>query len=237
LRASRAVFCRSEALRGKLAGEGIEATTVYNGIDRQKFRPLDRADCCRTLGLDPARKRVLFVGNLLPVKGPTVLAEAFALLCHPERSEGSPAGTTEILRSAQNDKPVDLILIGTGTERITTGRCVGTRPHDEIPIWMNACDVLCLPSLNEGLPNVALEALACGLPVVASHVGGVPEVVRAGVNGLMVPPSNPDALADALQRALETKWNRDAIRASVARFDWDVNARTVFDALKKIACN
>jgi glycosyltransferase involved in cell wall biosynthesis len=245
LRASRAVFTRSEALRQKLAAEGIEATTVYNGIDREKFRPLDHAECCRQLGLDPHRRRVLFVGNLLPVKGPMVLARAFCLLCHSERSEESLSSRQETLplrgsglrQNAQGDSNLDLIFVGAGTEQITAGHCVGARPHEEIPLWMSACDVLCLPSLNEGMPNVALEALACGLPVVASRVGGVPEVVREGVNGFMVPPSEPDALAEALQRALETKWDRDAIRNTVAQFDWDVNARTVFGVLEKIACN
>jgi glycosyltransferase involved in cell wall biosynthesis len=210
LRASRTVFCRSQALRETLAAEGVAATTVYNGIDREKFRPLNRADACRTLGLDPDRQRILFVGNLLPVKGPTVLAKA-----------------------AEQLQNVDLVFVGSGPERITAGRRFGARPHDEIPLWMNACDVLCLPSLNEGLPNVALEAMACGLPVVASRVGGVPEVVRDGVNGFLVPPSDPNAFADALRRALATKWDRDVIRASVSQFDWDVNARAVLDALGK----
>jgi glycosyltransferase involved in cell wall biosynthesis len=102
---------------------------------------------------------------------------------------------------------------------------------------MNASDVLCLPSLNEGLPNVALEAMACGLPVVASRVGGVPEIVHEGVNGFLVAPSDPNALAEALRRALATKWDREAIRASVSQFDWDVNARALFGVLEKIACN
>ena len=210
LQASRAVFCRSQALHNKLSAEGVTATTVYNGIDRDEFRPLDRAEACRTLGLDPNRQRILFVGNLLPVKGPTVLAKA-----------------------AEQLQNVDLVFVGSGQEKIAAGRCVGARPHDEIPLWMNASDVLCLPSLNEGLPNVALEAMACGLPVVASRVGGVPEVVRDGVNGFLVPPSDLRALADALRRALATKWDRDAIRASVSQFDWDVNARTVLDTLSK----
>jgi glycosyltransferase involved in cell wall biosynthesis len=210
LRASRCVFCRSKALRETLAAEGVTATTVYNGIDRERFRPLDRAEACRKLGLEPDGRRILFVGNLLPVKGPTVLAKATKQL-----------------------QDVDLIFVGSGPEKITMGRCLGARPHDEIPLWMNACDLLCLPSLNEGLPNVALEALACGLPVVASRVGGIPEIVRDGANGFLVPPSAPDALAEALCRALATKWDRDVIRASVSRFDWDVNARTVLDTLGK----
>jgi glycosyltransferase involved in cell wall biosynthesis len=210
LRASRAVFCRSEALREKLAADRIAATTVYNGIDHERFRPLDRAECCRTLGLDVNRQRILYVGNLLPVKGPTVLA-----------------------RAAERIREADVIFVGTGSEKLAIGRCVGARPHEEIPLWMNACDVLCLPSLSEGLPNVALEAMACGLPVVASRVGGIPEIVRDGVNGFLVPPSDPDALAHALRQAFTIKWNHQAIRESVSRFDWDVNARTVLDILNK----
>ena len=206
MRASRAVFCRSEALRTKLAGEGIDATTVYNGIDRQKFRPLNRTECCRKLGLDPDRKRVLYVGNLLPVKGPTILARA--------------------------NVGAELVFVGTGPEPVKT---VGARPHEEIPVWMNASDVLCLPSLHEGLPNVALEAMACGLPVVASRVGGVPEIVREGENGLLVPASDVSALAAALQTALATAWDREAIRRTVERFDWGLNARTVLDVLERVA--
>jgi glycosyltransferase involved in cell wall biosynthesis len=214
LRASRVVFAKSKALQSRLAAEGIESVIDYNGIDREKFRPLDRTKACRQLGLDPKRRRVLYVGNLLPVKGPTVLASA-----------------------AEELQDVEVVFVGHGPEKIGTGRCVGARAHEEIPSWMNAADVLCLPSLNEGLPNVALEAMACGLPVVASRVGGVPEIIREGANGFLVPPSDPNALAEALRRALATKWDSEAIRASVSQFDWDVNARALFGVLEKIACN
>jgi len=97
---------------------------------------------------------------------------------------------------------------------------------------MGASDVLCLPSLNEGLPNVALEALACGLPVVASNVGGVPEIVQDGVNGLLVPPGNVAALATALRTALARTWDRSILLGSVKRFDWDENARQVRTVLQ-----
>ncbi len=211
LRASRAVFTRSRSLEQLLAAEGIQAQTVYNGIDRAKFRPRDRAEACRQLGLPVERRRILFVGNLLPVKGPTILDRAARAL--PE---------------------ADVIFVGNGPEPVATGRCVGARPHEEVPVWMNACDVLCLPSLNEGMPNVALEALACGLPVVASRVGGVPEIIQEGVNGLTVPAGDADAVAAALRRALTMAWNKSTIIDSVKAFDWDVNARTVLNVLEKI---
>jgi glycosyltransferase involved in cell wall biosynthesis len=209
LRASRVVFAKSKALQLRLAAKGIESVIDYNGIDREKFRPLDRTEACQRLGLDPKRRRVLYVGNLLPVKGPTVLARAAGRL-----------------------QDVEVIFVGSGPEKITVGRCVGARPHDEIPLWMNASDVLCLPSLNEGLPNILLEAMACGLPVVASRVGGVPEIVREGVNGLLGPPADAEELTNALRRALAMKWDREVILSSVSQFDWDVNARSVVAALQ-----
>jgi len=232
LRASRAVFCRSEALRTKLAAEGIAATTVYNGVNRDLFRPLDRAEACRQLGLPEDRRRILYVGNLQPVKGPSILAKAFAKLETPDHRL----------------QAIDLIYVGDGPERKKIDKIVdelskvqslkskvllhGPVAHSAIPLWLNACDVLCLPSFNEGLPNVCIEAAACGLPVVASHVGGVPEVVKEGVNGYLVPPGNPTALAAALQCALTTPWDRNAIVQSVAQFDWNENARQVFGVLQ-----
>ena len=210
LRASRVVFAKSRALQTRLAAEGIESAVDYNGVDRNRFRPLDRTEACRKLALDANRRRVLYVGNLFPVKGPTVLV----------RAAGQLSGT-------------DVIFVGAGTEKISAGRCVGARSHEEIPFWMNACDVLCLPSLNEGLPNVVLEAMACGLPVVASRVGGVPEIVREGVNGLLAPAGDAAALAVALRQALTLRWDGLAIRESVAHFDWDRGAVAVVNLLKE----
>jgi glycosyltransferase involved in cell wall biosynthesis len=191
----------------------------YNGIDQERFHPCDRTEACAALGLPTDRRRILFVGNLLPVKGPTFLAAAFKQLADLQ--------------------DVNVVFVGSGSEvaRLPAGErlfVVGARPHEEIPLWMNACDALCLPSLSEGLPNVALEAMACGLPVIASRVGGVPEVVRDGTNGFLVPPSDPVALADALRLALATEWDRKSIRKSVCEFDWDVNAHIVLGALARV---
>ena len=240
LRASQVVFAKSRALALRLAEENIKAEIDYNGIDRSRFYRRDRAAACRELGLPSDRRRILYVGNLVQVKGPTILAEAFGLLCRD--------------KSLTN---LDLIFLGSGPEREEIARIssqqsvvsnsqsavsglksqvslVGAKPHNEVALWMNACDVLCLSSLNEGLPNVILEALACGLPVVASNVGGVPEIICEGLNGFTVPASDPIALAGALQRTLNTRWDHDVIRRSVSQFDWESNARMVFDILQKI---
>jgi glycosyltransferase involved in cell wall biosynthesis len=218
LRSSRVVFSRSRALQNRLAAEGIVATTVYNGIDRELFRPSDRIAACRELNLQAERCRILFVGNLVAIKGPTVLLEAFRML---------------------SDFPkVDLVFIGKGEQadllcnhpRVTV---VSAQPHSAIPNWINACNALCIPSLNEGLPNIALEALSCGLPVVASAVGGVPEVLQNNINGLLVPPNDPSSLANALRRALRMNWNKESLRQSITQFDWDTNAKIVSETLHK----
>ncbi len=174
LRASRVVLAKSKALQTLLTAEGIESVIDYNGIDRGKFRPLDHAEACRPLGLDPKPPRCCSTSEIfLLQKGPRRLRRT------------TPRCGSDLVGSGPKITPFN----------------VGAQPHEKIPLWMNASDVLCLPSLNEGLPNVALEAMACGIPVVASRVGGVPEIVHEGVNGLLVPSSDSNARRDALRRA------------------------------------
>jgi len=86
--------------------------------------------------------------------------------------------------------------------------------------YLNAADVSVLASHSEGCPNVVLESLACGTPVVATAVGAVPDLLRAGQTGLIVPPRDPAALAEALDGALTADWSREAIRASVQDRSW-----------------
>lgn len=101
---------------------------------------------------------------------------------------------------------------------------LGPRDAAQISSWMRASDVLCMSSHNEGLPNVVLEAMASGLPVVATDVGGIHEIVDAPWKGLLVPPENEEALAQGLRRVLEDRLDRQKIAAYGAGLSWTATA-------------
>jgi glycosyltransferase involved in cell wall biosynthesis len=104
----------------------------------------------------------------------------------------------------------------------------GTADAHQVAGWMRACDVFCLPSYTEGYPNVLVEALACGRPVVATPVGGIVEIVDDG-NGLFVPPREVDALADGMARALRQSWDEAALSRRFMR-SWTDVARETLEA-------
>lgn len=194
---------------------------VPNGIDRAAFRPSDRAEARRSLGLGLERKIVLFVGHVTEEKGAFDLLRAFS-----ER------------RAALGD--VELVIVGDGSGQ---ARCqalarelnvpavfAGAQPHASVPTWLAACDVLALPSWNEGMPNVAVEALACGRPVVATRVGGLPDLIQSG-NGLLVPVREPAALGDALVQALATSYDPQNLSDTLERPSWDGSAQLLASSL------
>jgi glycosyltransferase involved in cell wall biosynthesis len=100
----------------------------------------------------------------------------------------------------------------------------GAVAHADLGDWFRSADVLCLPSHNEGVPNVVLEAMACGTPVVATHVGGIPEVVPHYA-GILVPPRVRLALSTALIDASARRWNHKRIAAHARGFRWEDNIR------------
>jgi glycosyltransferase involved in cell wall biosynthesis len=91
-------------------------------------------------------------------------------------------------------------------------------------MWMNSADVFCLPSLNEGWPTVLFEALACGKPIVATNVGGVPEAIHSDRYGILVEPNQPQMLAKALRTALATHWQTEELVAYAGQHSWQAKA-------------
>jgi glycosyltransferase involved in cell wall biosynthesis len=98
--------------------------------------------------------------------------------------------------------------------------------------WLAASNLLCLASHSEGVPNIAIEALSCGRPVVGTRVGGIPEIVDANC-GILVPAKEPQRLADALVAGLQTAWDENTI-ASACRRSWHDTARETHDALLQV---
>ncbi|MEO5689590.1 MAG: glycosyltransferase [Burkholderiaceae bacterium] len=191
----------------------------------------ERAALRQVLGVAARSRVVLFVGHLVPVKALDVLLRAWALL----------------LRDATAGASARLILIGEGAQRDALERLarqegivdrvefLGPLLHPAVADWIAAADVLCLPSHAEGSPNVVVEALASGTPVVASRVGGIPDLVDDGVNGLLVPAADPAALAAALGAALDRDWDPARISSSIAHLTWSALGRRNHGVLADVA--
>ncbi len=232
LSAAEAVLVVSQALAERVEHLGIPGSRIhvlYNGVDRQRFSPGDRALACAALGLGTATKRILFVGNLKASKGCLDLLEALPQLVAHQPTAG-------------------LVMIGDGPDRAAIMQRIrslgladivslpGAVAHHELPDWFRAADLLCLPSHAEGVPNVVLEAMATGLPVVATCVGGIPEVLPAHA-GLLVPVADTPALTAALEQGLSRTWDTARIVSHASRFDWPENAAHLFGILQDAVAN
>ncbi|MFH1071698.1 MAG: glycosyltransferase, partial [Candidatus Glassbacteria bacterium] len=110
----------------------------------------------------------------------------------------------------------------------------GALPPEEIPALMRAADVFCLPSWREGWPNTVVEALACGLPVVATGVGGIPEMIREGENGLLVPLRDAWKLTDGLRKAITKDWIPERIPVTAEPFYYDKLAMQISGIYRSI---
>jgi len=229
LREADSVCAVSRALAATLREivPDLEVTVVPNGVDCARFAPVERSRARERLGLDARGRWLLAVGRLTPVKGHDVLLGAMRRLGERGRRAG-------------------LLLVGAGKEREPLERMarreglngqvrfVGELRHDELADWYSAADVVCLASHREGWPNVLMEALACGTPVVSTRVGGAPEIVEREELGLLVPPADPDALAAALEAALDRRWDRAAIRGHVEARSWEATARQAHEILQRV---
>jgi glycosyltransferase involved in cell wall biosynthesis len=205
--------------------DGVHVLT--NGIDANSFQVLDRAGARRELGLSEGVKYVLFVGNLLPVKGIDVLMEAFVAM---RARNPSLFAQTQLLIAG--DGPKQGWVVRRMAEEGLGGsvKLLGHVGREKVARLMNAADVLALPSRNEGCPNVVLEALCCGTPVVAARVGAVPDLLDESC-GSIAPPEDSTKYSLAMEQALTKQWDRAALRRRVEGMTWEANAQALHGIL------
>ncbi len=197
----------SKALREKLIAVGADPDkiiVIHTGVDRAIFRKMDKTIIRNELGFAVNDPLILFVGNLIKTKGLDELADAFGSLASDDQFRSVKlviAGTGQY----ENGFKKRLKAIGMFHRTFFKGSC-------SLPVvakLMNAADVVCLPSYSEGLPNVVLEALSCNTKVVASDVGGIPELKENHENLYLVPPRDSVRLATALKLALNAECLKD----------------------------
>jgi glycosyltransferase involved in cell wall biosynthesis len=182
------VVANSHAAVRQLLAEGVSPRRIRlvpNGVDLSAFEPRH---------VKRELRRVVMVANLRPEKGHDTLIDAVphVLDAHPH-AEFIVAG----------DGPLAPQLASRAQSRGVTHRLTFIGRSDDVPALLRSSDIFVLPSRSEALPNAVIEAMAAGLPVVASRVGGIPELISPGVNGTLVPPDDPQALAAAIVDLME----------------------------------
>jgi teichuronic acid biosynthesis glycosyltransferase TuaC len=225
VRGAERVVAVSEDLRATALAAGAapeRVRTIPNGVDTALFVPRDRAAARRSLGLAEEGTYLLTVGSLSERKGAHLVLEALESL----------AGSFPNLRylvvggaGAEGDEEETLrrraAALGV-SERVVF---VGPKRREELPDWYNASDLFVLPSSLEGCPNVVVEALACGTPVVATAVGGIPQLLADPETGVIVSRRDGAAVAAGLAAALARPWDRVRVSAGTSARSWQVVGR------------
>lgn len=221
---AKGIITVSQALKDRLVQLGVSpaaVTPLRNGVDLQRFAPLDREAARKQLNID--RYTIVSVGNLIELKGHHLT-----------------------IRALQRLPDVLLLIAGKGPDRARLEalaqelgvadrvRFLGSVPQTELKMVFNAADLMVLASSREGWANVLLESMACGTPVVASNVGGSPEVVAAPEAGLLMSEYSSDGVADAILRLRARNPDRAAARRYAEQFSWDFTTRGQIDLFKKI---
>lgn len=207
------------------------------GVDTSRFYPIPEDEARAVIGIPPNNCMILFVGRIEPLKGIETLLRAIALLLQTEDLEecnyylaiigGEPDGNGEEadsemtrLQNLSRELGIHDVVI-----------FLGKRSQDTLPYYYSAAQVVVVPSHYESFGMVALEAMACGTPVIASQVGGLAYLVKDGKTGYVVPEGNPEALEQALKKLIEAPTLREQMcdqAVEYARsYDWGIIAKKV----------
>lgn len=225
-------------LVGLYGADPARVAVVPPGVDLEVFTPGGpgaRAAARRRLGLDPDADLLLFVGRIQPLKAPDVLVRAAAHLVEERGGRHAPLTVAVVGGPSGSglDRPEDLHRLVGDLDLHGVVRFHPPARRDVLADWYRAADVVAVPSYSESFGLVAVEAQACGTPVVAAAVGGLRTAVADGVSGLHVDGHDPAAWARALGGLLDDRPRRDAMAAAAvrhaARFSWDATVDAMLD--------
>lgn len=223
-----------------------KVVVIPPGVDTSHFYPIDKDEAKEYTGVPLQHHNVLYVGRIEPLKGVDILIRALGLinqrdrfLLHPKRfcvaiiggdPDASPEEMTQEMARLQKLRQE----VGVG-ELVTF---LGKRSQDSLPYYYSAADVVVMPSHYESFGLVALEAMACGTPVIASQVGGLAFLVKDGQTGYHVPGDDPEALANRLMELLTNKTLREKMGAQAAsyarQYEWKIIARRIVDVYRQL---
>jgi teichuronic acid biosynthesis glycosyltransferase TuaC len=217
-----------QALKDRLIALGAPESAirvVLHGVDLELFRPAGDREALRArLGVNGPI--LLSVGNLIELKGHHLVIKALRLL--PE---------------------MKLFIAGTGPDEDSLKRLsstcgvdsrvhfLGHVNHYDLPSYYGAADALVLASSREGIANVLLEAMACGTPVVATRVGGTPEIITSPQAGILIPDRTPESIAASIRSLFDHYPDRSSTRRSVEKYSWKQTTEDHLALLEKILQN
>jgi teichuronic acid biosynthesis glycosyltransferase TuaC len=215
----------------RLGAAADKIAVVGNGVDMGKFHRLDKVAARQQLGVPLEAPVLVSVGALVERKG---FHRVFA--CLPELRRSFPGLRYLVVGGPgpEGDWSAQLRgqVVDLGLQECVT--FLGTLPPENLSVPLSAADVFVLATGNEGWANVFLEAMACGLPVVTTDVGGNAEVVSNATLGIVVPFGHADQLTRAIAESLGRKWDRDAIVAHAEHNDWDGRVTTLVEEFSAI---
>ncbi|UCE57523.1 MAG: glycosyltransferase, partial [Candidatus Bathyarchaeota archaeon] len=208
----------------RLGADASKTSVMYNGVDTNLFYPMNKEECRAKLGLPKNRILVLTVRRLVYKNGLDTLIESASLL-----TRGHPRLVFIVVGKGPNRNLIEKRVRELSLEENV--KLAGFVPERLLPYYYNAADYFVVPSSSgEGLPLVLLEAMACGLPVIATIVGGIPEIIENMANGVLVPPRNPEAMAETISTLLSNKElgatiGNGARKTVEKKFTWKENLR------------
>lgn len=237
-----ATLAEMTQLRFLYRADSRKMTVIPPGVDTSHFYPIPADEAKQYIGLKPENRMVLFVGRIEPLKGVDTLIQAMA--CLDLQGIHRPVHLA-IIGGDVDVSPEDMSEEMSRLQKMCDDLCMGgmvlflgKRGQDTLPYYYSAAEVVVMPSLYESFGMVALEAMACGTPVIASEVGGLGYLVQNGITGYTIPDSEPETLCDKLSWLLGNTDLRNEMGRSAAEYAanyaWNKIASQVIDVYKEV---